>query len=51
MAREHVSADEALEMLRRASQRVNVKLRDIARQIAESAQRPESGPAAGGKGE
>ena len=51
MAREHVSADEAVEMLRRASQRVNVKLREIARQVAESSQRPESGPAAGGEDE
>lgn len=37
MAREGVGAEEAFEMLRRASQRVNMKLRDVARQIAESA--------------
>ncbi len=47
MAREHVNADEAFDMLRRASQRVNVKLRDIARQIADGA----SAPPAGGDGE
>ncbi len=51
MAREHVGPDEAFDMLRRASQRVNVKLREVARQIAESAQQPESGPPAGGDGE
>ncbi|HEX2046657.1 MAG TPA: GAF and ANTAR domain-containing protein [Acidimicrobiales bacterium] len=49
MAREGVDADEAFDMLRRASQRVNVKLRDIARQIAESAAK--SGPPASGDGE
>ena len=49
MAREHVNADEAFDMLRRASQRVNKKLRDIAREIAESA--TTSAPAAGGEGE
>ena len=48
MAREGIGPDEAFDMLRRASQRVNVKLRDVARQIAESAQSP---PAAGGDGE
>jgi transcriptional regulator with GAF, ATPase, and Fis domain len=47
MAREHVNADEAFDMLRRASQRVNVKLRDIARQIADSA----SDPPPSGEGE
>ncbi|MGH9264682.1 MAG: GAF and ANTAR domain-containing protein [Acidimicrobiales bacterium] len=53
MAREHVSADEAFDMLRRASQRVNVKLRDIARQIADSAQPhpPGSCPPAVGEGD
>jgi PAS domain S-box-containing protein len=33
MAREHCTADEAFDMLRRASQRQNVKLRDVARDI------------------
>ena len=37
MAREGIGPEEAFDMLRRASQRVNVKLRDIARQIADSA--------------
>jgi GAF domain-containing protein len=35
MARQHVSADEAFEMLRRGSQRLNLKLREVARQVAE----------------
>lgn len=34
MARQNVSADEAFEMLRHASQRTNIKLRDLAEQIA-----------------
>jgi GAF domain-containing protein len=34
MARQHVSADEAFGMLRRASQRLNVKLREIAERVA-----------------
>ncbi|MDQ3897448.1 MAG: GAF and ANTAR domain-containing protein [Actinomycetota bacterium] len=51
MAREHVGPEEAFDMLRRASQRVNVKLREVARQIAESAQASSSGPPAGDKGE
>ena len=46
MAREGVGPDEAFDMLRRASQRINMKLRDVARQIAESA--PKSPPPAGG---
>jgi AmiR/NasT family two-component response regulator len=33
MAREHCTADEAFDMLRRASQRQNQKLRDVARAI------------------
>ena len=49
MAREHVDADEAFDMLRRASQRVNVKLREVARQIADSA--AGSAPASGGESE
>jgi hypothetical protein len=34
MAREGVGEDEAFDMLRRASQRMNVKLRDVASQVA-----------------
>jgi len=35
MAREGVSADEAFEMLKRASQRLNLKLRDVARSVVD----------------
>jgi uncharacterized membrane protein YgcG len=41
MAREGVSADQAFDMLRRASQRLNVKLRDVATQMVQSAGTPE----------
>jgi transcriptional regulator with GAF, ATPase, and Fis domain len=34
MAREHVSADQAFDMLRRASQRLNVRLREVAEGVA-----------------
>ncbi len=40
MAREHVSEDEAFDMLRRASQRLNVKLRDVAERVAHAAVDP-----------
>jgi AmiR/NasT family two-component response regulator len=51
MAREGVGPEEAFAMLRRASQRLNVKLRDVARQIAEAAPGAASAPAASGEGE
>ena len=50
MAREGVSADQAFDMLRRASQRLNVKLRDLAAGMVsgESPAPPEPGAAEGG---
>jgi hypothetical protein len=45
MAREGVTADEAFEMLRRASQRLNVKLRRVAGAVVD----PDSGAPAGGE--
>ena len=45
MAREGISADQAFDMLRRASQRLNVKLRDVAGSVVS----PESGAPAGGE--
>lgn len=48
MAREGVGPDQAFDMLRRASQRLNVKLRDVARQVADSA--TNSAPPATGEG-
>lgn len=46
MAREGITADQAFDMLRRASQRLNVKLRDVAGGIVER-----SGAPAGGESE
>jgi len=53
MAREGVTADQAFDMLRRASQRLNVKLRDIAGRMVESTgpAAGESAPPAGGEGQ
>ncbi len=34
MAREHINADEAFELLRQSSQRLNIKLRALAQQVA-----------------
>jgi GAF domain-containing protein len=45
MAESHISADQAFDVLRRASQRNNVKLRVIARQIVANASRPHRGDA------
>jgi transcriptional regulator with GAF, ATPase, and Fis domain len=47
MARSGVTDDEAFEMLKSASQRMNVKLRDIAKNIAEPPQTADRSPAAG----
>jgi transcriptional regulator with GAF, ATPase, and Fis domain len=51
MAREGITADQAFEMLRRASQRLNVKLRDVAGEIVSPGQPPPSAPPAGAQGE
>ena len=40
MARQHISADEAFDMLRRGSQRLNIKLRDLAAQVATNTSPP-----------
>ena len=45
MAREGVTADQAFDMLRRASQRLNVKLREVAGGVVD-----QSGPSAGDQG-
>jgi GAF domain-containing protein len=51
MAREGVTADQAFDMLRQASQRLNVKLRELAEQVAYTGEPPESAPPAGDEGE
>lgn len=43
MNQSNISAEEAFDQLRRASQRLNVKLRDLARQITESVGPVETG--------
>ena len=50
MAREGVSADQAFDMLRRASQRLNIKLRDVASGMVRG-EPPTSAPPAGGEGD
>lgn len=51
MAREGVDAEAAFAMLKRASQRLNVKLREVAAQIVASGSTPGSAPPAGGEAE
>jgi hypothetical protein len=40
MERERITADQAFDILRRASQRLNVKLRDVAQDLVETGERP-----------
>ncbi len=40
MERERLSADQAFDLLRRASQHLNIKLRDVADRVAETGERP-----------
>lgn len=47
MARQHIDGDAAFDVLRRASQRTNRKLRDLAAEIVDSVSRPAPGPPAG----
>ncbi len=44
MARQQVDADEAFEILRRGSQRLNRKLRDVAEELTAGATRPSEPP-------
>lgn len=50
MAQQGVDEDKAFDMLRRASQRLNVKLRDLATEVAQSGGRPPSRPSPEGEG-
>jgi GAF domain-containing protein len=43
MERERVSSDQAFDILRRASQHLNVKLRDIAQNLVDTGERPDTG--------
>jgi len=51
MAKEGVTADEAFDMLRRASQRLNVKLRKLAEDVARTGVTPPSPPPAAPEGD
>lgn len=43
MERERISADKAFDILRRASQHLNVKLREVAQKLVDTGERPETG--------
>jgi len=44
MERERITADEAFDVLRRASQHLNLKLREVAQALVETGERPDTGP-------
>jgi hypothetical protein len=43
MERERINSDEAFDVLRRASQHLNVKLRDVAQELVDTGERPDTG--------
>lgn len=47
MERERITADQAFDILRRASQHLNVKLRDVAQRLVDTGEGPTSAPPAG----
>jgi GAF domain-containing protein len=47
MEREHLTSVQAFDILRRASQHLNRKLRDVAQNLVETGERPDTGPARG----
>ena len=47
MERERITADQAFRVLRQASQHLNVKLREVARDLVENGARPETGTTSG----
>jgi GAF domain-containing protein len=44
MERERISANQAFDVLRRASQYLNIKLREVAQTLVDTGERPETGP-------
>ena len=44
MERERITADQAFDILRRGSQHLNLKLREVAQTLVETGERPETGP-------
>lgn len=45
MERERITADQAFDILRRASQHMNIKLREVAETLVETGESPDTGPA------
>jgi AmiR/NasT family two-component response regulator len=43
MERERISAEQAFDVLRRASQHLNLKLRDVAQRLVDTGERPTTG--------
>jgi ANTAR domain/GAF domain len=48
MERERITADQAFDILRRASQHLNIKLRDVAQRLVETGEGPRRRPSPGG---
>jgi GAF domain-containing protein len=46
MERERISADQAFDVLRRASQHLNIKLREVAQNLVDTGDNPDTGPLA-----
>jgi GAF domain-containing protein len=46
MERERIAADQAFDVLRRASQYLNIKLREVAQTLVDTGERPDTGPPA-----
>ena len=44
MERERITADQAFDILRRASQHLNIKLREVAQSLVDTGERPDTGP-------
>ena len=44
MERERITANQALDVLRRASQHLNIKLREVAQNLVDTGENPDSGP-------
>jgi GAF domain-containing protein len=44
MERERITADQAFDILRRASQHLNIKLRDVAQNLVDTGESPDTGP-------
>jgi hypothetical protein len=44
MERERITADQAFDILRRASQHLNLKLREVAEKLVETGEQPDTGP-------